>query len=315
MKADVARAIASKANAQLHLPELSKLTPEVATQLATGDFDYLRLDGLTVLDANAAAALAKLSAGVLLLDGLPALTPDVAAALSKSELRWLGLAELKQLDAATASALVSMPTTILHLGLEGLETLPQDAAEALGARPSGLDVNLLGLRHLDDELATRLGFVTPRGQSQMRIQTFDAKPGVFQRFGGLKLEIMATEIDPTQAAAMAVWEGERLSLPNVRRLDAATAAALAKSKADTLILGVSQLDPDAAKALASFAGQSLHLGSLRRLDATTAAALTQWGGEGSSLRLGMLELRSMWRPHASCISGRVTWRFRLAKAF
>jgi len=238
-------------------PPTPSLSADEARRLvADHEDDWLALDGMTSLSADAAAALAAYEGDCLSLDGLESLDADTALALAGFK-GCLSLSGLDRLDLATATALASSTGS---LTLDGLATIDAPTARTLAAF-RGEHLSLGGLQALPADVA----------------RIFKAFRG-----GGLSLQGLK-HLDPVTVELLAespAWTGW---LPAVTVLTAETARTLAAVKRTSLDLyGLTSLSADAATGLAEFSG-GLRLDGLRTLDGDTARRLAGFAAESLSL--------------------------------
>jgi len=267
LPADTAKELAQGQRNDLILDRLTELSDEAAAALGGSRLTNLWLRGLTDLSPGAAKGLAGLKAAgnlgpTLRLDSLRSLSPEAAEAFAASTITYLELSGLETLSAGTARALAR--SKAFSGSLPNLTTLSADAAAALGTfagnKSGGGKLNLFGLTTLDAEAA--------RGLAAFR--------------GNLELDGL-TEIDPETAAALATYDGPKLSLAGLKTLSAETAAELAKAKSwNGGLSSLRSLSDEAAAALAGFEGKGLGISGPPLSDRAVQALA---GFRGASLYL------------------------------
>ena len=106
-----------------------------------------------------------------------------------------------------------------------------------------------------------------------------------------------TTLDPAQARCLRRFGnddwGAAVEFPGVRRLDAQTAAALARCPALVVLPSLEDLSTESAAALARHEGTGLVLGGLARLSPDTAAALAECRSTQGLLLPDLVELESL----------------------
>lgn len=143
--------------------KIKRLTPEQARKLAEKfEQGYLRLNGLTTLDAATARALAESKVEGLQLPGLTTLDAETAKALANFKGDLLSLNGLTTLDADSAKALAQFKH--VRLDLNRLTTLDAEAAAAVAAGENW-DGELRKITALDspDSVAIAKALATRKG--------------------------------------------------------------------------------------------------------------------------------------------------------
>ncbi len=142
----------------LHLDGLTKLSEEAAKSLARHNGE-LSLKGLTSLSNEAGTALAKHTGGRLYLNGVKTLSTEVGKALAQRKgggpSNKVCLDGLTSLTVEGAAALAESHGHNWDGRLPGMKTIPEDVAKALAKRQGGL--SLEGLTTLSDESARAVG--------------------------------------------------------------------------------------------------------------------------------------------------------------
>jgi len=198
----------------LELRNLSEISPDVAGALASHSGEYLLLDGLRSLSDDAASRLAEFP-GILSLASVTDLSAKAQRNLGSGKVKLVRLSSLRTLTDPLLAANIS--------GVEQLETITSEVAVILVNRSS-------------------------RGGG-LAFNAFGSAPNQFS------LWLNLTEISPDIAAALAAKtgnraEGETLTLPSLRTLDAASATELAKCRVILHLPGLNKLTPETAAAFA-----------------------------------------------------------------
>ncbi len=301
------------------LDGLESLTVEAAAALAEthGHNWDGRLPALKTVPVDVARALAKRQGG-LSLEGLTSLSEEAAKVLGGK----LGgnLPRLTSLTVESAKAIAGPVPGQFHrtLVLDGLTTLPDDIALAIGGKDSRGNLHLNGLTTLTPVAAKavcqREGDLYLDGLTTIPDDTLKAlaehkspgyaRPVVFLR-GLTKLsddgavllaawpkwsgELPAlTTLSEKTAAALAAsrnWDGK---LSAVKALSVETAQALARRQGGLVLDGLAELSDEAAAALAEHRGGTLSLNGLKNLSDGAAAALARHDGRLSLTGLATL---------------------------
>lgn len=143
--------ILSKHKGDLCFPALEHISPRTAASLASTQCTSLHLDSLSTVSDEVGVALASFTGRVLIL-GLKSISVSVAKALARNE-KWLYLNRIETLSDEAAEALSLLPPCgWLHL--DGLSTISDAAAESLRRRDGWL--SLKGLENLSPVAARSL---------------------------------------------------------------------------------------------------------------------------------------------------------------
>lgn len=294
------------------LDGLSTLTAEGAAALAETHphgWDG-RLPGFRSVPADVAAALAKRQHG-LTMEGLTTLTEESAQALKGK----LGgkLPRLTSLTVETARAIVGPVPGQFHrpLILDGLATLPDDIALAMGGKDSRGDLHLNGLTALTPIAARAicqregdlyLGGLTTISDETLKALAEHKSP----RYARPVVDLTGlTTLSDEGAAILAAWPKWNGELPKLPTLTEKIAAALAASRNwDGKLPAVTTVSAQAAQALARRKG-NLALDGLTRLTDAVAAALAQHHGGTLSIN-GLTDLSDQVAPALARHEGRLS---------
>ncbi len=143
--------ILSKHDSDLCFSALEHISPRVAASLASTQCAQLHLDSLSTVSDEVGVALASFTGSFLIL-GLKSVSVPVAEALARHE-KWLYLNRIETLSDEAAEALSHLPPCG-WLQLDGLSKISDAAAESLGRRDGWL--SLKGLENLSPVAARSL---------------------------------------------------------------------------------------------------------------------------------------------------------------
>jgi len=132
--------ILSKHEGDLCFPALEHISPRTAASLASTQCNCLSLNSLSTVSGEVGVALASFTGGHLYL-GLKSISVSVAEALARHE-KWLYLDRIETLSDEAAEALSHLPPCG-WLGLNGLSKISDAAAESLGRRDGWLSLKAL----------------------------------------------------------------------------------------------------------------------------------------------------------------------------
>ncbi|MCE9533865.1 MAG: DUF1588 domain-containing protein, partial [Planctomycetes bacterium] len=276
---------------KIFLDGLETLTVEAAEALAEThphNWDG-RLPGFKTVPVDVAKALAKRQHG-LSMEGLTTISDEAAKALQGK----LGgnLPRLTSLTVESAKAIVGPVPGQFHrtLVLDGLTTLPNDIALAIGGKDSRGDLHLNGLTSLTPIAAkaicqregdlylnglTMISYETLKALEEHRANPHLAKPIVFLK--------SLTTLSDEAAAVLAAWPKWCGELPALPTLSEKTAAALASSRNwDGKLPAIKILSPEVSRAVAQRTG-NLSLDGLTELSDEAADALAEHRGGTLSL--------------------------------
>ncbi|MCE9534263.1 MAG: DUF1592 domain-containing protein, partial [Planctomycetes bacterium] len=334
---EAAKALAKHSGGRLMLKGLATLTGEAGKAFAQrkggGPMNQITLDGLTSMTPEAAAALAE-THGHNWRGELPAfksISVEVAQALAKRQ-GGLSMPELTTLSDDAAKALQGK----LGGNLPRLTSLTVESAKAIAGPIPGQfhrTLNLDGLTSLPDEIALAIGGKDSRGNlylSGLKSLTPIAATAICQREGDLYLNGLTTISDETLKAlaehkapgyarpivhlqgltslsddsamilaAWPKWSGELPALstlsekpavalvasrkwdgklPALKSISGESAQALAQRNGNLALDGLTTLTEDVAAVLAKHQGGTLSLNGLKELSDEAAAALAQHEG-------------------------------------
>ncbi len=331
---EAAKALAKHSGGRLMLKGLATLTGEAAKAFAArkggGPTYQIVLEGLTTLSPEAAAALAESHPHNWQgdLPGFKTVSVEVAQALAKRQ-HGLSMPELTTLSDDAAKALQGK----LGGNLPRLTSLTVESAKAIAGPIPGQfhrTLNLDGLTSLPDEIALAIGGKDSRGNlylNGLKSLTPIAAKAICQREGDLYLNGLATISDETLKAlaehkapgyarpivhlhgltslsddsamilaAWSKWSGELPALttlsgkvatalaasrrwdgklPAVKTISVEVAQTLAQREGNIGLDGLTTLTEDVAAALAKHQGGTLSLNGLKELPDEAAAALAQ----------------------------------------
>ena len=290
---DVARALAGHAG-ELSLNGVTSISDEAARALAQHRGGRLSLKGLTTLSTEAVKALAQRKGGGptfgIRLDGLTALSAEAAAVLAEVHPHgWDGrLPGFKSVPEDVAAALAKRQH---GLTLEGLTTLSEGSAKALGGKLGG---RLPRLTSLTVETARAIaGPVPGQFHRTLILDGLTALPddvalaiGGKDSRGDLHLNGL-TALTPIAAKAICQREGD-LHLNGLKTISDETLKALAEHKAHAqlarpvvFLKGLTALSDDGAAILAAWpkwCGELPALPVLSEKAAIAVAASRNWDG-------------------------------------
>ncbi|MCE9568023.1 MAG: DUF1588 domain-containing protein [Planctomycetes bacterium] len=284
---------------QLHLDGLTALSPEAARSLAR-HYGELSLNGLTSLSDEAGVALAKHTGGRLYLKAVKSLSPDVAKALAQRKgggpSNQVRLDGLESLSVEAAAALAEMHGHNWDGRLPAMKTIPEDVARALAKRPGGL--SLEGLTSLSDEAAKalggKLGGNLP-GLTSLTVESAKAiagpVPGQFHRT--LNLDGLTALPDDIALAIGGKDSRGNLYLNGLTSLTPAAAKAICQREGDLYLDGLTTIPDDTLKAITEhkspgYARPIVFLKGLTKLSddgAVILAAWPKWCGELPALSM------------------------------
>ncbi|QDU26589.1 hypothetical protein ETAA8_16690 [Anatilimnocola aggregata] len=313
LSTDAAKALAARKGGgpyqAVFLDGLTSLTPEGAAAMAEshGHNWHGNLPGFKTISVDVAQALAK-RAGGLSMPGLTTISDDVAKALAGK----LGgnLPRLTTLNVESAKAIAGPVPGQFHrtLNLDGLKSLPDDVAQAIGGKESrgnlhldGLsvltpvaakaicqregDLYLNGLTTITDDTLYALtehkapGFARPIVHLQGLTTLSDDGAAILAAWPKWSGEIPAiSTLSKKVAMALAAsrrWDG---NLPAVKTISLDSAASLGQREGNLSLDGMTVLADDVAVALAQHHGGTLSLNGLKSLTDKSAAALAKHEG-------------------------------------
>jgi len=259
----------------------------------------------TEIDAEAAALLAE-GHGDLFLDGLRELPEEVAKAFVKcgrqdEDLFSLeGFADSGALHLQTLLSLNGLETLSIPaaeclsqswrdpIHLDGLSSIPDEAAEALAARTK--QISLRGLGGLSDRAAAALGKMAAAFPLKKSAELFQgsALDSILQVREWMETGVHEGSGLSTAAAASLSKHTGYLCLDGLRSLSEPAAEALSRHSGDLYLNGLRQLDASIATRLASHRGQCMSFDGLRSLEEPAARALAAYKGCLSFCRLEIL---------------------------
>lgn len=298
------RRMANRVADCLHLPAVTRLTPEVAAQLAHHR-GAIALAGLTEIDGATSAAIAA-APGPLDLGGLTSLSPEVAAALA-AHAGPLHLGGLESLTPDAARELAAYRGA--WLDVSGLTSLSVEAARALANCTGRWNGRLPSLRTLSAEAAGELARSRmPLDLRGLRALTSDAAEALAREAVALNLDGLAT-LEPGVAGKLAEFQGplsvagladigpavaESLVrcrdwngwLPRVKALSPPIAEILATRRGNLTLSGLAMISEESARAIAARPGGGLWLDGLEALPPEVARAIGDRSrGDFLSIRL------------------------------
>lgn len=278
---------------QLHLDGLTVLSPEGARALARHHGE-LSLNGLTSLSDEAGVALAKHTGGRLYLKGLKSLSTEVGKALAQRKgggpTHKVCLDGLESLTVEAAAALAETHGHNWDGRLPAMKNIPEDVARALAKRQGGL--SLEGLTSLSDEAAKALGGKLGGNLPRLTSLTVESAkaiagpvPGQFHRT--LDLDGLTALPDDVALAIGGKDSRGNLHLNGLTTLTPVAAKAVCQREGDLYLDGLTTLSDDTLKALAEhkspgYARPVVYLKGLTKLSddgAVILAAWPKWSGE------------------------------------
>ena len=282
--ADQAKQLAQDRSGRLLLDHLSALTPEAAKELARHE-GWLSLNGLTSLSNETAEALGQ-HKGQLHLDGLTALSPEAARALARHSGE-LSLNGLTTLSDEVGVALAKQTGGRLHL--KGVKSLSTEVGKALAQRKGGgptHKVCLDGLESLPVEAAEALAETHPHNWDGrlpgLKTVSVEVAKALAKRQHGLSLEGLTSLSDEAAKALGGKLGG---NLPRLTSLTVESARAITGPVPGqfhrTLVLdGLTALPDDIALAIGGKDSRgNLHLNGLTTLTPVAAKAVCQREGD------------------------------------
>ncbi len=276
-----AKRLAHDKSGRILLDGLTSLSPEVATELARYE-GWLSLSGLTAISDEAAAALGQ-HKGALHLNGLTSISEASAAALAahRGELSLNGLTAISDEAAAGLAR-----HTGGRLFLKGLTTLSPAAARALSQRNGGgpiYQLHLDGLTTLSPQAAAALAEMSGHNWNG-RLPGFktvsdDVARALAKEGGNVRSMPGLTAISDEAARLLLPKIGG--NLPELNRLSPEAAKALAQTRGDLVLNGLTNLSDETAKVLTENSQNrgDLYLNGLRSLTPDAARAICRREGD------------------------------------
>ena len=324
------RRMANRVADCLHLPAVTRLTPEVAAQLARHrgaialagltEIDGatsaaiaaapgpLDLGGLTSLSPEVAAALAA-HAGPLHLGGLESLTPEAARELAAYRGAWLDVSGLTSLSAEAARALANC-TGRWNGRLPSLRTLSAEAADELAR--SRMPLDLRGLRALTPDAAEALAREAVAFNLDGLTTLEPGVAGKLAEFQGPLSVAGLADISPAVAESLVrcrTWDGR---LPQLESLSPAVAGILATRRGNLTLSGLAAIAEESARAIAARPGGGLWLDGLEALPPEVARAIrSPVPAADRQARPGRAATKARHPAAATRMAGGGAWRLAL----
>lgn len=272
---------------QLHLDGLTSLSPEAAKALARHNGE-LSLNGLTEVSDEVGVALAKHTGGRLSLKGVKSLSTEVGKALAQRKgggpTHKVCLDGVETLTVGAAAVLAETHGHNWDGRLPSMKTVPVDVARALAKRQGGL--SLEGLTSLSDESAKALGGKLGGNLPHLTSLTVESAkaiagpvPGQFHRT--LVLDGLTALPDDVAVGIGGKESRGNLHLNGLNTLTPVAAKAVCQREGDLHLDGLTAISDDTLKALAEhkspgYARPVVFLRGLTKLSDDGAAILAAW---------------------------------------
>ncbi|MBM3997685.1 MAG: DUF1588 domain-containing protein [Planctomycetes bacterium] len=266
----------------LHLDGLTKIADAAAKALARHNGE-LSLKRLTSLSDEAATALAKHSGGRLYLNGVKALSTDAAKALAQRKgggpSNKVCLDGLESLTALGAAALAESHGHNWDGRLPAMKTIPEDVARALAKRQGGL--SLEGLTSLSDESAKALGGKLGGSFPRLTSLSVEAAKAIVGPNRTLVLDGLTALPDNIATVIAGKNSSGDLHLGGLTTLTPFAAKEISQRNGDLYLNGLTTISNDVLKALAEHksGGNSrplVYLKGLTTISDEGAAILASW---------------------------------------
>jgi hypothetical protein len=246
------------------------------------------LNGLTSLSDEAGVALAKHTGGRLYLKGLKSLSTEVGKALAHRKgggpTHQVRLDGVETLTVEAAAALAEAHGHNWDGRLPAMKTVPVDVARALAKRQGGL--SLEGLTSLSDEAAKALGGKLGGHLPRLTSLTVNSAkaiagpvPGQFHR--SLNLDSLTTLPDDIAVAIGGKDSRGDLHLNGLTTLTPIAAKAICQREGDLFLNGLTTISEETLKSLTEhkapgFARPVVYLKGLTTISDESAAILAAW---------------------------------------
>ena len=235
----------------LHLDGLTKLSEEAAKSLARHNGE-LSLKGLTSLSNEAGTALAKHTGGRLYLNGVKTLSTEVGKALAQRKgggpSNKVCLDGLTSLTVEGAAALAESHGHNWDGRLPGMKTIPEDVAKALAKRQGGL--SLEGLTTLSDESAKAVGGKLGGNLPRLTTLTVESAKAIVGSNRTLVLDGLTTLPDDVAVVIGGKNSSGDLHLNGLTTLTPVAAKEISHRNGDLHLNGLTTISNDTLKGLA-----------------------------------------------------------------